>query len=105
MSIDPKTIAVFLDAGPSGKKRASHAAAMAQRWGARLVGVHVVFAGMTPHPSTSFVRGGETIRRVITCEDQRGAAADAAAALVCAHFRISAPDRTCLENFVRSAGE
>ena len=87
MSIDPKTIAVFLDASPSGKKRASHAAAMAQRWGARLVGVHVVFAGVTPHPSTSFVRGGEAIRRVIACEEQRGADADAAAALVGAHFR------------------
>jgi len=87
MSIDPKTVAVFLDASPSGRKRASHATAMAQRWGARLVGVHVVFAGVTPHPSTSFVRGGEAIRRVIACEAQRGADADAAAALVGAHFR------------------
>jgi len=87
MSIDPKTIAVFLDASPSGKKRASHAAAMAQRWGARLVGVHVASAGVTPHPSTSFVRGGEAIRRAIACEEQRGADADAAAALVGAHFR------------------
>jgi len=87
MPIDPKTIAVFLDASPSGEKRASYAAAMAQRWGARLVGVHVVFAGVTPHPSTSFVRGDDAIRRVIACEEQLGAAADSAAALVGAHFR------------------
>ena len=87
MPIDPKTIAVFLDATPFGEKRASYAAAMAQRWGARLVGVHVAVAGVTSHPSTSFVRGEDAIRRVIACELQRGADADAAAALVGAHFR------------------
>ena len=54
MPINPKTITVFLDASPSGKKRASHAAAMAQRWGAHLVGVHVVFDGVTLHHSDSY---------------------------------------------------
>jgi nucleotide-binding universal stress UspA family protein len=87
MPIDPKTIAVFLDASPSGTRRASYAAAMARRWGARLVGVHVVFAGVVSHPSTSFVRGGEAIRRVIACEEQLDSDADAAAALTGAHFR------------------
>jgi len=103
MSIDPKTIAVFLDASPSGKKRASYAAAMAQRWGARLVGVHVVFAGVTSHPSTSFVRGDEAIRRVIACEEQRGAAADATAALAGAHFRALC-DRSNLPGEFRPIG-
>ena len=87
MPIDPKTIAVFLDASSSGTRRASYAAAMAQRWSARLVGVHVISAGAMPHPSTSFVRGDEAIRRVIAREDQLDAAADAAAALVGTHFR------------------
>jgi hypothetical protein len=39
MSLGPKTITVFLDASPSGRKRVVHAAALAQRWGAHLVGV------------------------------------------------------------------
>jgi hypothetical protein len=39
MSVEPKTITVFLDASPSGEKRAAHAAAFAQRWDAHLVGV------------------------------------------------------------------
>ena len=42
----PKTLTVFLDASPSGKHRAVHAAALAQRWDAHLIGVHVVFAGV-----------------------------------------------------------
>src|ERR1700741_1573858 len=99
MSTNPKTIVVFLDASPAGKKRASHAATMAQRWGARLVGVHVVSAGVTPHPSTSFVRGDQAIRRVIACEEQRGAAADAAAALVGAHFRALCARSSLLGEF------
>jgi hypothetical protein len=42
----PKMLTVFLDASPSGKHRAVHAAALAHRWDAHLIGVHVVFAGV-----------------------------------------------------------
>lgn len=56
MLLDPKTVAVFLDASPSGKKRAAHAAVLAHRWGAHLIGVHVVFAGATWPPSMDYVR-------------------------------------------------
>jgi hypothetical protein len=31
-SLHPKTVTVFLAAGPSGKKRPAHAVALAQRW-------------------------------------------------------------------------
>ena len=54
MSMDPQTITVFLDASPSGERRARHAVALAQRWGAHVVGVHVVFAGVTLPLSMDF---------------------------------------------------
>src|SRR5260370_36618376 len=41
-ALDPKTIAVFLDATPSGQRRAEHAAALAIRWDADVVGVQVI---------------------------------------------------------------
>jgi hypothetical protein len=41
-ALDPKTIAVFLDASPSGQTRVEHAAALAIRWDADLVGVQVI---------------------------------------------------------------
>jgi hypothetical protein len=46
----PKTLTVFLDGSPSGKHRAVHAAALAQRWDAHVIGVHVVFAGVRLDP-------------------------------------------------------
>jgi hypothetical protein len=48
--LHPKTVTVFLDAGPSGNKRAAHAVALARRWDAHLVGVHVVFTSEALHP-------------------------------------------------------
>jgi hypothetical protein len=86
MSIDPKTITVFLDASPSGRNRAAHAAALAQRSEAHLVGVHVVFTGVTLHPSMSYARGHKAIDQVITHQRQLDAAAEAAAALVRRNF-------------------
>lgn len=86
MSIDPKTITVFLDASPSGRNRAAHAAALAQRSEAHLVGVHVVFTGVTLHPSMSYARGHKAIDQVITHQRQLDAAAEAAAALVGGNF-------------------
>jgi nucleotide-binding universal stress UspA family protein len=87
MLVDPKTITVFLDASPSGRNRAAHAAALAQRSDAHLVGVHVVFAGVTLDPSMSYARGREAIDQVITCERRLDAAAEATAALVGENFR------------------
>jgi len=46
----PKTLTVFLDASPSGKHRAVHAAALAHRWDAHVISVHVVFAGVRLDP-------------------------------------------------------
>lgn len=50
MPIDPKTITVFIDPSPSGERRVAQAAALARRWDAHLVGVYVVFKGVTQHP-------------------------------------------------------
>lgn len=87
MSIDLKTITVFLDATSSGLKRAAHTAALAQRCGAHVVGVHVTFAGVNLPPSMSYARGREAARQVIGYEHQLDAAAEAAAAIVGAKFR------------------
>ena len=87
MSIDLKTITVFLDATASGQKRAVHAAALAQRWGAHLVGVHVTFAGVTLPPSMSYARGREAAKQVIAYEQQLDTSAEAAAAIVRAQFQ------------------
>jgi nucleotide-binding universal stress UspA family protein len=87
MPIDPKTVTVFLDASPSGRKRAAHAVTLAQRWGAHLVGVHVVFAGVALHPSTSYVRGACAIDQVIIDEQELDAVAEAASVLLGKHFR------------------
>lgn len=87
MPIDPKTITVFLDASLPGKKRAAHAAALAQRWDAHLVGVHVIFAGVTVGPSASYARGHKAIAEELAYERRLDAAAEAAAAQVGEHFR------------------
>ena len=87
MPIDPKMVTVFLDASPSGRKRAAHAVSLAQRWGSHLAGVHVVFAGVTPHPSISYVRGDRAIDQVIIDERELDAVAEAASVLLGKHFR------------------
>ena len=81
------TITVFLDATSSGLKRAVHAATLAQRWGAHVVGVHVTFAGVNLPPSMSYARGREAARQVIAYEHQLEASAEAATAIVGAQFR------------------
>jgi nucleotide-binding universal stress UspA family protein len=68
MSVDPKTITVFLDATPSGARRATKAAALAKRWDAHLVGAYVVFNGVMPHPSTAFARSEKAIAGVVAHE-------------------------------------
>jgi nucleotide-binding universal stress UspA family protein len=87
MPIDPKTVTVFLDASPSGKRRAAHAAALAQRWGAHLVGVHVVFAGVSFHPSLCYARGHVAIEQVIIDVGELDVVAEATSVLLGNHFR------------------
>jgi nucleotide-binding universal stress UspA family protein len=87
MPIHPKTITVFLDASPSGKKRAAHAVALAVRSHAHLVGVHVVFAGVTLPRSMSYARGQNAIKQVLACERRLEADAEAVAELLGVYFR------------------
>jgi len=68
MPINPKTITVFMDPSPSGERRLTHAAAFAQRWGAHLVGIYVVFKGVTTHPSMAYARSEKAIAGVIAHE-------------------------------------
>lgn len=86
MSINPKTITVFLDPSPSGKTRAAHAAALAQRWDAHLVGMYVVFKGVTYHPSLSFARYEKAIAGVVAHERKVEHACECTTAEVGEHF-------------------
>ena len=86
MSINPKTITVFLDASPSGKKRAAQAAALARRWDAHLIGMYVVFKGVTYHPSLSFARYEKAIAGVVAHERKVEHACECTTAEVGEHF-------------------
>ena len=84
----PKTLTVFLDGSPSGKHRAVHAAALAQRWDAHVVGVHVVFAGVRlDPPSESWAIGERAFQAVIAHEKKLRADAEAVAAQVSEYFQ------------------
>ena len=85
-ALDPKTVTVFLDAGPSGKNRAAHAVALAQRWDAHLVGVHVVFTSEALHPWASHAIGERAIKQVIAHEQRVHADDEAVASQVSEHF-------------------
>src|ERR1700741_4397120 len=87
MSIDPKTITVFLDASPSGERRAARAAAFAQRWGAHLVGVYVVFKGVTWHPSIAYARREKAIAGVVAYERRVEGVCEGTTAQVGEHFQ------------------
>jgi nucleotide-binding universal stress UspA family protein len=86
MPIDPKTITVFLDPSPSGIRRAGQAAAFAQRWGAHLVGVYVVFNGVTTHPSMAYARSEKAIAGVVAHERRVENACECTTAEVGEHF-------------------
>jgi nucleotide-binding universal stress UspA family protein len=81
-ALHPKTITVFLNAGVSGKNRAVHAIALAQRWDAHLVGVHVVFTSEALHPCDCYAIGESAIRQVIEHEDKVHADDEAVASQV-----------------------
>jgi nucleotide-binding universal stress UspA family protein len=86
MPNDPKTIMVFLDASPPGKRRAAHAITLARRWGAHLVGVYVVFAGVVLPAYMCNARGSDAIAEVIAFEQQLNVDAAAATVLMSEHF-------------------
>ena len=91
-----QAIAVFLDASPSGQKRAAYAATLAKRWGANIVGVQVV-APPEPMPGYMYnARGRDAGRHVIEYEQRLVADARAATQVVgerfqalCARMQIS----------------
>ncbi len=87
MTLSPKTITVFLDASPAGKKRAAHAASLAERWRAHLIGIHAVFAGVMLPASMSWARGDEALRQVVDYERRLDSNAEATASQVGEHFR------------------
>ncbi|HZC17891.1 MAG TPA: universal stress protein [Caulobacteraceae bacterium] len=86
MPIDPKTITVFLDASESGERRASHAAAFAQRWGAHLVGAYVVYNSAKTPPSMAYALSEKAIAGVIARERRVENACECTAGEVCEHF-------------------
>ncbi len=65
MLLTPKVITVFLDPSPSGKRRAVHAAVLARRWRAHLMGVYEAFAGNQWPSSMNYVRGDKGIEEVM----------------------------------------
>jgi nucleotide-binding universal stress UspA family protein len=84
--LHPKTVAVFLDAGPCGKTRATHAVALAQRWDAHLVGVHVVYTTVALRPWDSYAVGERAIKEVIAHEEEVHADDEAIASQVGEYF-------------------
>jgi nucleotide-binding universal stress UspA family protein len=87
MSVEPKTITVFLDASPSGERRAVKAAALARRWNAHLVGAYVVFNGVIPHPSLAYARSEKAIAGVVAHERRIDDACECTTAEVGEWFR------------------
>jgi len=87
MPIDPKTITVFMDASASGERRVAQAGALARRWGAHLVGVYVVFKGVTAHPSLAYARSEKAIAGVIAHEQRVADACECTTAEVGDYFR------------------
>jgi nucleotide-binding universal stress UspA family protein len=92
MPVDPKTITVFLDASPSGERRAAKAAALARRWNAHLVGAYVVFNGVIPHPSMAYARSERAIAGVVAHERRIDDACECTTAEVGDWFRSLCAD-------------
>lgn len=85
--LQPKTITVFLNAGLSGKTRAAHAIALAQRWDAHLIGVHVVFTSEALQPWDCYARGESAIKQVIAHQEKVHAEDESVASQVEELFR------------------
>ena len=87
MSVDPKTITVFMDPSASGDRRVALAASMARRWDAVLVGVYVKFKGVSHHPSMAYARSEKAIAGVIAHEQRVADACECTTTEVGDHFR------------------
>jgi nucleotide-binding universal stress UspA family protein len=85
--LHPKTVTVFLDAGAAGAKRAAHAVALAQRWGAHLVGVHIIQPNAQPQPWDCYAVGEKAIDHVIELGRRFRADGQAAAEVLAEQFR------------------
>jgi len=64
-ALHPKTVTVFLDGSASGQRRTGQAAALARRWYAHLVGVHVMPGRTKLQPSHCYAVGHKAIDQVI----------------------------------------
>jgi hypothetical protein len=84
--LHPKTVTVFLDGGPSRKTRAAHAVALAQRWDAHLVGVHVVFSSEALRPWDCYAVGEKAIKQVLAHRERVHADDEAVASQVGEEF-------------------
>jgi len=87
MLLTPKVITAFLDPGPAGKRRAEHAAVLARRWRAHLIGVYPAFAGIRWPSSMNYVRGDKGIEEVVAYSHRFETQPDATAHGVSQHFR------------------
>src|SRR4051812_49232244 len=64
-ALHPKTVTVFLDGSASGQRRTGQAAALARRWYAHLVGVHVMPGRTKLQSSHCYAVGHKAIDQVI----------------------------------------
>ncbi len=62
---DWKTITVFLDDTAAGEAIADHAARLAHRCGAHLIGIHALPDYAAEHPASSFALGPQAVNEVI----------------------------------------
>jgi nucleotide-binding universal stress UspA family protein len=85
--LHPKTLTVFLDASPAGARRAAHAVALARRWGAHLVGVHIIQSNAPPHPWDCYAVGEKAIGQVIELGRKLHADGEAAAKVLAEQFK------------------
>ena len=65
----------------------AQAGALARRWDAHLVGVYVMFKGVTPHPSVAYARSEKAIAGVMAHEQRVADACECTTAEVGDHFR------------------
>ena len=88
-----KSIAVFVDATPTGEVRSTYAAGMASRHGAHLIGIFAVPSSCNGSAAESFVQGRQAVRQVIANHRSKEAAAIDAAkrsfSAICAREDIS----------------
>jgi len=83
----PRTIAVLLDNSTTGWRRARHAAALAERWGARVIGVNLVYAGVMVPRAMTYAVGRVAMDSVIAYEKRLDAEAESTSATIAERFQ------------------